>query len=642
MATATAETMVNNKPLLFEAGTGCGKSLAYLIPGIIQAVSQKRPCIISTHTISLQEQILNKDIPLCRTLFANIPELEPFADFRATLFVGKGNYLCTTRLVKAINEKADLFGGTDQQMLENLATWSQETSTGLIQDFPPPPPSWELWSSVNADSSVCNSRNCTPETCPYQAARQRLKKADVIILNHSLLFALLNAQGSLGKTRGVLFPHDFLILDEAHTVPATATENFGISLSSFGLDRLLKRLYNDKNRKGLLARIGSKKDIEVVEETRRLATVFFGDIEQRYLGQGPVRRIASPGWNDPILQPSLRVLIQILGGHLEKIDEGPAKDELNDQKKRLESVIAALNETHSLAREDHVHWVEKSGKRQTIITIRAAPIDVAPYLKEALFERKTSVLLTSATLAPVQDIGPFAKIVGADQAATGQVPSPFPYQKNCRAFVVRDMAAPALKTLPQYRRDLADYIHFFIDRVPGGSLVLFTSYNDLREVSQFLREPLKESGRTLLEQTGTLGRAQLAQRFREIGNAVLFGTDSFWTGIDIPGPALSQVIVTRLPFENPSHPIVEAKMEWIRQHGGNPFQEHTLPQALIKFRQGIGRLIRKHSDYGRLVLLDSRILRKPYGRLFLDALPDCPQEIIDRDNREFTVPVLAT
>lgn len=638
MSQRIASAMEGDAPLLFEAGTGCGKSLAYLIPGIIQAVTQGRPLIVSTHTIALQEQIEKKDLPLCRELFQAVPELRHLADFKTVLFVGRGNYLCTTRLVRAIQDKVDLFGGPEQNMLENLAGWAQETKTGLIQDFPPPAPSFDLWSAVNADSSVCNSRNCQPDNCPYQAARKRLRSAQVIIVNHSLLFALLNAQGNPGKGRGVLLPNDFVVLDEAHTISAVATEHFGLSLSSFGLERLLKRLHNPEKKKGLLTRMVGRRDLQVVEGLLEKSTVFFADIARRFLQRSEVCRLTRPNWTDPILQEPLRHLIQILAEQVNRVDEGPARDELNDHKNRVESYYHGLNQTISLAEPEHVHWVERTGKKKSITTIRTAPIDIAPLLRSTLFQRKTSVILTSATLAPGTSLIPFARSVGADQAETGQVASPFDYERHTTTYIARDLSPPQRDNARLAVHELADYISFFVHRVAGGSLVLFTSYQDLRQVGDLLEDDFQAAGRPFFRQTGTVGRSALTKAFQQAGNGVLFGTDSFWTGVDIPGPALSQVILTRLPFENPSHPIVAAKMEWLQSQGKSSFGDYSLPQAILKFRQGIGRLIRTKTDTGNLVLLDSRLTSRPYGKHFLDALPPSPQIMVDRQNREDRVP----
>src|SRR5688572_27049933 len=260
MARAVAAAVAADEPLLFEAGTGVGKSLAYLVPGIIHAVDQSRQLIVSTHTISLQEQLETSDLPKCRRLFKATPALARYADFKSAVLVGKGNYLCTTRLGHALADRASLFADADYDELQRIAQWAETTDTGLRHDLKPPPRP-EIWDAVNADSSSCSRKHCDCEKCFYQRARVRLRSANVIIVNHALLFALINAggaqaQGATTDARGVLFADDFLVLDEAHTVPDVATDNFGLSLSSYGVDRALKFLFNPRTQRGLFRKVG--------------------------------------------------------------------------------------------------------------------------------------------------------------------------------------------------------------------------------------------------------------------------------------------------------------------------------------------------------------------------------------------------
>lgn len=634
MANAVAEAFDGDEPLLFEAGTGVGKSLAYLVPAILHAMERERPCIVSTNTISLQEQIQKNDLELCRSLFGRIPELEGRAKFRIALLLGKGNYLCTHRLARAIETRADLFGGPEQEELHRLAEWSQQTSTGLVQELNPAP-HFEVWEHVNADSSTCNRKNCNPETCPYQRARARLRKAHLVIVNHSLLFALINAGGSPQKGKGVLFPNDFAIIDEAHTVPAIATDHFGLSLGSVGLQRLLNSLYNPAKKRGLLARHGNPKHRQAVVDVTEAAEQFFGFIRERILRDRAIVRLRTDGWAEPTLGPPMRALIQHVGTVLGRLEEeSPAHDELQDQKRRLESYASGINRCLGLAQEDHVHWVERTGRKGRNVTLRNAPIDVAPYLREALFQRETSVLLTSATLAPAGDMEAFQAQVGADHVTATAVSSPFDYENNMRIYLATDVPAPAAADGRLALETLADYILFCAGRTEGGSLVLFTSYQDMRKAALDVEEKFQRARRPFFIQGRDFSRTELTRRFARAGNGILFGTDSFWTGVDVPGSALSQVIIARLPFENPTHPVPEAKCEWIRERGGNPFAEFTLPKALIKFRQGVGRLIRGKNDRGVVTLLDARLLRKPYGRLFLASLPHGNYERIDRTTRD--------
>ncbi len=633
MANAVAAAFDGDTSLLFEAGTGVGKSLAYLVPAILHAIEKQRPCIISTNTISLQEQIQNKDLELCRTLFGRTPELEDCREFRTALLLGKSNYLCTNRLARAIETKGDLFGDPEQEELHRLAEWSQQTETGLVQELIPAP-NYEGWENVNADSSTCNRKNCSPETCPYQRARARLRKANLIIVNHSLLFALINATGSPDKGKGVLFPNDFVVIDEAHTVPAIATEHFGLSLGSVGLKRLLGSLYNPKKKRGLLVRYGNSAHRQAVVDAAEAADQFFDFIRARILNQRAIVRLREEGWAEPTLGPPLRSLIQHLNSILDRLEEGTAQDELRDQKRRLESYSTGINQCLSLAEENHVHWVERTGKQGQNVTLRNAPIDVAPYLREFLFQRETSVVLTSATLAPAGNMAAFQAQVGADGVTAELVSSPFDFENNMRIYQAADIPLPSADEGRLSLENLADYIVFCASRNEGGSVVLFTSYQDMRKVALDVEETFQKLRRPFFMQGRDFSRTELTRRFARAGNAVLFGTDSFWTGVDVPGPALSQVIIARLPFENPTHPIPEAKCEWIRNRGGNPFGEFTLPKALIKFRQGVGRLIRKKTDRGVVTILDSRVLHKPYGKLFLASLPHANYRKLTRSNRE--------
>lgn len=625
MALATAQAMSADKVLLFEAGTGVGKSLAYLLPGLVHAQVSQRPLVVSTHTIALQEQILHQDLELCRRLFERIEELKPFAGFRVSLLVGRGNYLCGTRLAQAIETKTELFPNAEMSELERLAEWSQTTTTGLAQDLSPGPLP-QVWEWVNADGHACNRRNCTPETCYFRRALEEVKKSHLVIVNHALLFALIGAgMQPGGQKRGVLYPEDFVVLDEAHRIPAVAAEHFGARLSSVGVDRMLGRLYASHGRgrkaRGLLLRHGNEIHRALVRDARDACVRFFAQVEAEQLAKREIVRCHEEGWaSDTALEPLL-ALQKGLGDLVSRMEESPARDELQGARGQVGATINGLRECLSLANEEHVYWLEKSGRRGTNIVLRSAPIDVAPDLREHLFRRNTSVLLTSATLAEGTSMESFKTKIGAEGQDAEQVYSPFDYERRTRIFVASDAPQP---TRQQARLDhayLGAMVAFCTERVAGGSLVLFTSYFDLMECAKLVGPSLQKAGRTLYQQGRDGSRQELARRMARDGNAVLFGTESFWTGIDVPGPALSQVIITRLPFENPSHPIAEARAEWCRERGGNPFAEITLPEALVKFRQGMGRLIRRQDDCGTITILDSRMLHRPYGREFIGVLP---------------------
>ncbi len=639
MARAVAGAFVGDTPLLFEAGTGVGKSLAYLIPGLIHAVDQSRQLIVSTHTISLQEQIEQKDLPLCRRIFKADPAGAPYAGFRSAVLVGKSNYLCPTRLSHALADRASLFADADYEELQRIASWAETTTTGLRHELKPPPRP-EVWEVVNADSSACSRKHCDCEKCHYQRARARLRQAHVIIVNHALLFALINtggaqAQGAQREARGVLFPDDFLVLDEAHTVPEVATDNFGLSLSSYGVDRALKHLFNPKTKRGVLRKLGGPEAQQLVVDALEASKQFFDFLATRVLNQRAIVRIREAGVAEPMLQGPLGALERMLAKLADKAPpDSRESEELLEQKQRIKGLQAGLMEWLTLGDEGHVYWTERSGRKQTIVSLRSAPIDVAPELRKHLFGCQTSVVCTSATLAMGGSIEPFAARIGAEQAEAVAVKSPFDYERHMRVFVATDVPLPSPQEARLALETLTDYIRFCTGQVKGGSLVLFTSYTDMRAVATALEPEWRQAGRPFLMQGAELSRTELAQQMRSLGNAVLFGTDSFWTGVDVPGAALSQVIITRLPFDPPTHPITEAKCEHIRDAGGNPFNELTLPDALIKFRQGVGRLIRNKTDRGLVTILDTRVLAKTYGREFLGSLPTAAYERLSRENRE--------
>lgn len=637
MARTVAAALAGDAPLLFEAGTGVGKSLAYLIPGLIHAVDQNRQLIVSTHTISLQEQIEQKDLPLCRRIFKEHPAGAPYAEFRSAVLVGKSNYLCPTRLSHALADRASLFADADYAELQRIADWAEATTTGLRHELKPPPRP-EVWESVNADSAACSRKHCHCEKCPYQRARARLRKAHVIIVNHALLFALINAGGartSGGEARGVLFPDDFLVLDEAHTVPEVATDNFGLSLSSYGMDRALKHLFNPKTKRGLLRKLGGPEAQQLVTDALEAARQFFDFLATRVLDQRAIVRIREEGVAEPVLDGPLGALARLLAKLADKAPPDSREcEELQEQKLRVQGLQAGLTEWLTLGDQGHVYWLERSGRKQTIVTLRSAPIDVAPELRRHLFGCRTSVVCTSATLAMGGALEPFAARVGADGAEAVAVRSPFDFEHNMRVYVASDVPLPSPQEARLSLDALTDYIRFCTERVKGGSLVLFTSYSDMRAVAATLEPRWAEAGRPFLMQGADLSRTELTRQMRSLGNAVLFGTDSFWTGVDVPGAALSQVIITRLPFDPPTHPVTEARCEHIRDAGGNPFNELTLPDALIKFRQGVGRLIRSKTDRGLVTILDARVLAKSYGREFLNCLPAPTFERLDRENRD--------
>ena len=634
MARAVAAALASDTNLLVEAGTGVGKSLAYLLPGIIHAVDTKRQLVVSTHTKTLQEQIRDKDLPKCRELFHALPDLAAYRDFSSAVLMGKGNYLCTTRLSRAQHDRHELFPGPLQVELARVAAWAEKTTTGLLEELQPELCD-EVWDAVSADSDTCSRKNCADGRCFYRRAKARCDAAHVLILNHSLLFTLMALQGANGQNlaRGVLRLDDFVVLDEAHTVPDIATEHLGLGLSHTGLRRLLHSLYHPERDRGLLKTHKATSAQAAVELAEEQADLFFAFLIERVLQQETITRVRSGNCVEPMLDGPLQIVLGELDRVGAGLDDGPVKDELESKARRLSAYRNSVAAWIDQDRAGHVYWLEKSGGRTVNVHLRSAPLNVAADLRRQLFTRKTSVVLTSATLATGAEMTPFRDRTGAQGADMLVEQSPFDFERNMRVYVAADMPEPAAEG----RLDLAaltDYIRFCTLRVTGGSLVLFTSYRDLSTVAATLGPAYAEAGRTFLRQQAGSSRSQLAEQLRQAGNGVLFGTESFWTGIDIPGPALSQVVITRLPFEPPHHPVKQARAEWIESEGGNPFAEFMLPEALGRFRQGIGRLIRNRTDRGVITLLDPRLLTKPYGRDFIACLPNPKCRRMTRADRE--------
>ena len=586
-------------------------------------MATERQMVVSTHTIALQEQIEGKDLALCRHLFRSHPDLERFAAFRHAVLVGRGNYLCGARLKQALQTRTELFPNAGQKELERIEQWSRSTRTGLRQELSPAPLP-EVWDWVHADGHACNARNCSPRTCFFRQAREAVRQAHLIIVNHSLLFSLLAAgHFPTGKVPGILFPEDFMVIDEAHTLPVIATEYFGLHLSGFGLRRQLLKLYQPQKRKarGLLVRHGNPGLRHQVLELTDYAEVFSQSLHKEFLSSGKLFRLRTAGWHENTLDIPLRDLIHGIAKCENRIEEGAERDEIEGVRRVLQAYREGLEETFNLSDRESVYWLETAGQRGDRIHLRSAPLDIAGPLRERLFSRNTGLLLTSATLAEGPTMDSFKAKIGAPQADSERVNSPFDYAMQMEILIHASAPVPSSEDGRLNIGFLIREIHRLGLEMEGGTLVLFTSYRDLSAVHEGLLPLLAGSGRILLAQGGGLSRMHLLDLFKTEGRAILLGTDSFWTGVDVPGAALSQVIITRLPFENPTHPVAEARAERCRSQGLSPFAELTLPAALVKFRQGLGRLIRNHTDEGRLVVLDSRILSKPYGGLFLEVLP---------------------
>ena len=620
MAVAVAEALEEERHLVVEAGTGVGKSLAYLVPAVLFALEQKRKAIISTHTINLQEQLLDKDIPILQKVLP--------LEFDAVLMKGRQNYLCPHRLQRALQQANDLFTGPEQAELQQLAEWAGTTRNGSLSDLPFEPEP-KVWAQVCSEAHICTQKNCGPRgNCFYQQARKRLLSADVIVLNHTLLFMLLGGvEEQEERDGGYLFPNDFIIFDEAHTVEQTASRQIGIGVSQYGLRSTIQRLYNTRTRKGLFTVLrdapGVTLSAELVEEVDR----FFETVENRCdFRKGREFRARTPDFVPDTITARLIALQARIAEVSRKTEDEFLKAELQELGGRIRDArdgIATFLEQRS---RENVYWVERTGKTAQFLSLNGAPIDMAPVLRRMLFRDGCSCVMTSATLAVGRpDLAYFRQRIGADDARPVQLGSPFNFRKQMKLCIVQKMPDPRD---PASEEALAHWIGHFVEETEGRAFVLFTSYKGMQQIAARMEKFFVEKEMNLFVQGSGLPRGRLLEQFKKTPRSVLFGTDSFWMGVDVPGEALSNVIITRLPFAVPDHPLIEAKLELIQERGGDPFTEYSLPEAVLKLRQGVGRLIRTKTDHGLVVILDNRIVTKPYGRAFLSALPKCPVEIV--------------
>lgn len=616
MARAVQQAFEGKRHLAVEAGTGVGKTFAYLLPAVERVLAGDHCVVISTHTIALQEQLVHKDIP---TILAALK-----IDVPVELVKGRNNYLGLRRLKLASQRQNVLFPDPSAlRVLHNIEDWAYQTEEGSLSDLETPPP-FDVWEKVRSEHDNCMGRRCpTYEKCFYQQARRRAERARILIVNHALLASdlMIRREGA-----SLLPNHDLVVIDEAHTFDQVAADYLGLSISHAHVMHLLGNLFNDRTGKGLIASLGLDSLRTAAVAAARAADLFFQTVSdwQRTRGRSNGRLVmANPITNG--LTPALRSLAEQLRPVVPALSREEDRLELQSAIDRTEAAAAGVEAVLSQKLADFVYWIEIETGRQRRVALCAAPIDPGDALRSLLFERVSSVVMTSATLA--DDKGDFQyslSRLGNPPADTLQLGSPFDYPAQVRVFVEAGMPDPSYG--PQFVQAAAHATVHWLRETEGRAFVLFTSFEMLRQVAELVRDELTEAGYSILVQGESLSRTKMLEKFRETPLAAIFGADSFWQGVDVAGEALSNVIIVKLPFAVPDRPNVESRTELIRKRGGNPFNEFQLPEAILRFRQGFGRLIRSRTDRGVVVVLDPRVVTKPYGRRFLQSLPPAPVE----------------
>jgi ATP-dependent DNA helicase DinG len=640
---------------LLEAGTGIGKSLGYLIPALRWAAANRERTVVSTNTINLQEQLVGKDLPFLARALDDQP-------VRFALLKGWRNYLCRMRLEQAVSTGTALFEESLGNELAALAAWSEHTTDGSLSDMTAPPRA-ELWDEVSAEPDLCNRARCQfYDKCFLFAARRKAAQADVIVVNHHLLMSDVAVRriSQNWDDSAVLPAYSRLVVDEGHHMEDAAAAHLGATVTRRSLQRLFARL--DRTGKGvlpaLMARLAEGKDLlsqasmdlaatrlspSVAAARDRAGLVF--DLLATLLDETgvPVLRLTDDFASHRIWRSGLDMALDELLAEIELLHDGlrVVRERLEVDEARAEAVAPLLNELKAIARrmqaagdalrrtlkpgddaEAAVRWIEVRGKERNL-AVTSVPLDLAPVLREDLFRRVKTAVVTSATLAAEQRFDFLSRRLGLDdpelEPATALYPSPFDFPRHARLAIPTNAPAPNV--------DASAHIQFVVRAVldvatasDGGMFVLATSHRDVRLVAAELRARGVERRWPLLVH-GDDGRDALLRRFRENERAVLVGTASFWEGVDVPGHALRALVITKLPFKVPNEPVTAAHCEAIERRRGDAFREYMLPHASLRLKQGFGRLIRTATDRGVIVLVDPRVISKSYGRTLLEALP---------------------
>jgi len=667
MLEAVASAFNEDLISLIEAGTGTGKTLAYLIPAVYWSLLNEERIVISTNTINLQEQLIEKDIPLVRR---GLKE-----EFKYSLVKGMGNYLCLLRIETVTDGLFDLVEDEEVDTLRSIIEWSKITQDGSLSDLNFSPPQ-DVWDKVSAESESCLRVRCPHYSrCFFYKARRELASSEILVVNHHLLFSDLSIKGAgEASDMGILPPYRRVIFDEAHHIGDAATSHFGMKTTKYGIIRMLRRLKRKGGsgemkglifytaslatklkkyyRKGIISTVLRRVEevispkVDTVEEyvrgafdelysfalriaeakgepTEEINLRIKDDVRQRDDWETIDKRFSLLRIKLKELEEEIKSFIEVLIDYEAETDVARVIMEFKGIANKLDFSADVIGSFLDSGEDGYVRWIEgRVGKGGIISGLGLSPLDISSHLKERLYSRCKTIVMTSATMAVRKSFSFLKSELGLEDEERVRefiIPSPFNYKEQALVAIPTDITEPVESG---YSDRISPIVMKAVRASHGNALILFTSYYLLERVHTEIRDELEKLGIISLKQ-GNLPRTRLLDRFRSEDKSVLFATDSFWEGVDVPGEALRMVIITRLPFRVPTEPIIEARVEHMENRGINSFLEYTVPTAVLKFKQGFGRLIRTRTDRGAVLVLDKRIISKNYGKYFLDSLPNC-------------------
>jgi len=661
------EAINEDRKIIVEAGTGTGKTLAYLIPAIKWAVTNKKKVIIATNTINLQEQLLLKDIPLAKSIIKE--------EFSYVLVKGRNNYLCKRLFNElALGKSIDIetFSLEAREQIEYILKWGNKTKTGDKSELPFEvfPDVWEL---VQSTTELCLGKKCPyRKECFYMKTRIEKMEADILISNHHVFFADLNvrAETDFDSEYLILPRYDMVIFDEAHNIESVARSYFSVEVSKISFTRLLNRIYQRKNKrkkeKSALIRVEDTVDEKDLEDSQQyiyllntlkeeisilqnIGDEYFDEIRKIYETntEAPIRKslnnfemtksrfLENLREKKDIFQSKLTDFLNLMISFNNVIDEEKDKNpeviNFNNHLKMFKAYIDSFKFINSFEDDNYIYWLDINSKRTNVV-LTATPLNIAKKLSSVLFDNLDRLVFASATIVVNGNFDYFKKSLGLDEedCIEAIIKSPFNYDEQMSVYIPSDIQDS--ENINAFVSDASRFILDILLKTSGKAFILFTSYTMLNQIYYSISKKLKDKGFEVFLH-GDKPRSQLIKEFKEAENPILFGTTSFWEGVDVQGENLSNVIITKLPFLVPTDPVVSAISKKIEENGGNSFTDFQLPEAIIKFKQGVGRLIRKKTDSGNIFILDNRILKKRYGSLFINALPSQKNiKILEKDD----------